>query len=1306
MRLARFLFVVVFSLGIFNVSLRAQTPTSAAVLGTVRDSTGAVIAGAEVTLRDTATNATHDQVTGSEGQYAFPNVAPGAYVISVKKEGFQTATISDLKFSATKSYTIDVPLSLGTTTETVSVTAEATIELQTTNATLGDVIGGQELMRLPTLTRDASELLSLQPGATPNSTSGDTFSSNGGTVSGARADQNSVTLDGLDITFNMSPGGGEMNIIPINVETISEFRVGVSNPNSSFGGSAGGQIPVESKGGTNTFHGDVYWYMQNTVLNANSWDNNRLGLPRPAIRDNRGGFSVGGPIRKNQTFFFVNYEPRRFFQSIQEERLVPSNTLKGLNPAYPAGALSFGGTTYSLPSIDPRGIGLSPTVKALWAQMPTGNDLSVADDPTSPNYLGYKFNAPAPLTEDSASLRLDHNFNTNLHFFGRYANYRNLNPRGGGLDQVSLIGASGGNAKFAAADHFFGDAITAGLDWTISNNLINSVHFGRVRGRLNYDAMKGSSIASQLNLPGANSADGPAFLAAAYFGAPFGSLLGVPVDFGGIQTRRAKAYTSTIEVRDDLTWIKNTHTIGLGVDARWLPAYYEADNRLQGAANSVIATLDAGVNALSIPSSDVPSAVPQAAVQNWDRVYAAALGLVDNTAILAVRNGNFSPLPLGSPVVLDTRSFAPFFYLQDSWRIKPSLTLTYGISYGWQTPPSESQGRFSVLTDAGGKPIDPVSYLNSRKAAAEAGQIYNPPLAYVPYKKLGMAGQWHTDYTDLAPRVSIAWSPTSKTVIRAGYAMVYDRYSLANLAPSSQDGGITQGLTLNTPFCNATGAGGTNCNAAAADPVVSTFRVGIDGTIPVPPADTAQPTPYIPQPGSDFWLFMTDPNFKNGREHMFDLTIQRELPGNMLMEVGYVGRLGRRLATEVTLSQAPYMFKDVTTVTGGTGSGQTFAQAFDAVATALRAGNAPTNQPWFENQLPAGFGNGCGTGGANLSNTACLATSQSSNFTQGGVTALFLFAMDPARAAAGYPRFINPQQADLGFRWSHDISNYHGAFVTLRSRGWHGLTFGSTYTFSKSLDQEGRVQVFTNGYYNSFNPHASYGPSYSDRTHVFNTWFSYELPFGKQGKLSSNITAVNRIIGGWYLTGVFRAMSGVPLVAAQSPLTLGGGIVTSNNVAEIPTKSPASFGGGLHSGVTGSAAPCLGPGQTAGSGSTATGLNYFADPGAAFCSFRPILLASDTTTGRGNPLRGFGSWNQDLTIGKETSITERVKMQLSADIFNLFNNVTFNDPGVGGSAGFMDITNPSAFGVISSQFIPGNRLSGARWIQLGLRFGF
>jgi hypothetical protein len=1422
MRLAKCIFVLLVVLVVGCATLQAQTSTSATVLGTVRDASNAVVTGAQVTLRNVATNSTRADKTNAEGYYTFSRVDPGAYTLTVEMTGFQKAALSGLNFDVTKSYTVDVSLKVGTADQTITVSTEAAIELQTTDATIGNLIGSGDLLTLPTISRNALELLTLQPGAMPLSAQGDTSGLSGGGVSGARSDQNAIALDGVDITNIFSPSDSTgSTVVPMNVEALAEFRVGVSNPNASVASASGGQVSVATKGGSNNFHGSVYYYIQNTALNANSWENGHTPVtdpitgnqitsftPRPPIHDNRGGFTFGGPIRKDKTFFFVNYEPRRFITSYggsgNTSLNVPSLDFRNgiinftdpvtllpavaclqnsaqatANVTSPGSAFcntvpvnsngarisSNCGPTADQPC-DPRGLGMSPAVAKLLSFInpstignnPSGNDgIGCSTSPSCQNLTQYLFNTGDPVRDDAFSVRLDHNFSQNLHFVGRYEWIRDTSPAPpGATGQIDLTGAS---PKLIGAVGNRGDALVAGLDWSIRANLINSLHFGWVRQRQDFATFNQAAIGNKFKVAGTQDASGNyvGFFDGYAGGASAANLFAQPIS---APTTNGFNRGKNIQFSDDLNWIKGTHTMVFGADVRWQPTYVTADVAAgQGDFSSVQAISDS----VASGTNDIPSGASAA-----DHLYSSMLGLVNHVGYIQTLDSSFQPIP-GHPIAdLETHTHALYFYFQDSWRMKPSLTLTYGLAWGVQAPFSENKGRLEVLVDAStNKPVDAPTVLATTKADALKGINNNPTYGFVPYGKLGMSGMWNTDWSDIAPRASIAWSPSAdsglmgklfgnkKTVIRTGYAMVYDRLSGGTIAKLFGQPGFAQDPMVNFPACDASGSGGTLCTPASGDPAMSGFRVGFDGPIPVPGVQaTSAPSatnPFVPDVGAGGFLVTTlNPNFKMGRNHMIDFSIQRELPGNMIMEVGYIGRLGRRLPGLYPLNSDPYMFTDVTKLDGTPGSGQSFAQANDCVAQLLRGlptsaanlgsfgcsssgvdslGNLQVaSQPWFENQLPAGFGNGCGPGGANVSNTQCMVNGKGDKFVEGNIGGIFgVFArINDARCgplgtnASTLAQFqscalSNQQVTDLQQRTSNDFSNYHALTFTLRNRGWHGLTYDMNYTWSKSLDQGGRTQSFINGFDDPWNPSAMYGPAYFDRKHVFNTIFNYNLPFGQGHKLSSGIGAVNRFIGGWSFSGVFRANSGLPLVVAQSGFTYGGGLVTTNNVDMIPTGH--NFSTGLNhydpntaktpTGACATFAAALGSTQI-GSNSASTGLNYFSDPAAAFCSFRPVLLTTDTRDGRGNPLRGFGMWNLDASIGKETAITERVKVRFSADFFNFFNHLAFTDPLQPplSPTDFIDVTRPNQFGAISNSFTPAQRPTGSRWIQLGMRVDF
>lgn len=1345
-----FLFLLVFVLPPFT---RAQTETTGTVIGTVTDPSGAAISDATVVLHNKATNKEATQSSNAAGQYTFVNVAPGEYEVSVKKDGFRTSNVAALLVEVMKSYTVDVKLELGQITDSITVSTETRVELQTTDAQVGDVIGGSTLSRLPTLARDASELLTLQPGTTPYDTPANGgFGNNGGTVAGARSDQNSITLDGIDITDNTVGGGATAsNFIPTGVESLQEFRVGVSNSNTDFSRSSGGNITLVSKSGGNTLHGDGYWFHQSDGYNANSWDLNHTPdgkgdsfTRKTPFKDNRGGVSVGGPIIKDKTFFFSNYEVRRFPSAPEVSHIVPTDNLRNgiltfqdCSGGFNAQGTCNGGTVrqYNLAAstacgpngnlaCDPRGIGISPTIKALYALNPAGNNSSLPGVDGN-NTTGFVSTAPLPVKDDYVTFRLDHNFTDKMHFFGRYIYSRALGPN----PNNTQIDTLGGKTSIVSGQDIRGDGAIGSLDYAFSSSTTNTIRYGWIRSRIFLPGLSPSSSATTLALAGTNTSSGFVALAP---GLAATGLIDVPVDVDTQRARTQGNFQRNKQLVDNITHIVGKHTITAGADVRWLPLIAQRNDKVVGSLASLVATEDADVlgtnqngSALNRPPSCAPATSTTAAVTTncllptdvirWDRLYAATLGIVDNVNVLAVRNGNLQPQPFGTPLLANTNQQSYDFFGQDTWRIRPTLTLTYGVGYGWQTPPTEahSQQTFEINT-SNGQILTAAGYIQQKQQAAMNGQIFNPTIGYLPIKNSGRSAIWNTDYGDVAPRVSLAWNPSykdgllgnvfggGKTVVRAGFGIYYDRVNNVQSVEIPQLGvGFAQTLVLPTPPCNLNGtSAGAGCNAAAGSSNIgaSGFRVGVDGSLPVPTVPAVS-SPIVPALGGENLSFEVDPNFKVGRSYSIDFNIQRELPGNMLLELGYIGRIARDLPNSVDFDSSPFMFVDKA-------SGQTFAQAFQAVEKQLAAGVAPaqiTSQPWFENQLPGlsvlpTAQGGCGS--ATLSETQCLVTQGLGAFQSFSVGSVF-GTVDGGRSALGLPTFNNHQiNFALFMRTHNDLSNYHAATISLRKRPSHGLQFDMNYTFSKSLDQVGTVQNNAGTYATSFNPGFQYGPSLFDHTHIFNAIFNYDLPAGNGHKFSFGNNIANNFIGGWYVTGVFRAVSGPPLTVTDGDL--GGGFF-GNGVNAIPVSS--NFGAGTHGSVcngNGFGSNGDGPNCPHAAGTPApsgTGLNLFANPGAVAGDFRPVDIATDGRDGTGNPIRGLGLWNLDSRLGKVTSFHERYKIEFSADFFNIFNHVNFFQPS-------LNLQNPATFGVLSQELIPADRTQGSRWIQLGLRFSF
>ena len=1238
MKTARFFFVFTLFLSLLPLNAFSQTATTSRINGIVTDATGAAVARASVQLVNKETRAERSATTNDEGRYVFPSLEPGDYEITVQAQGFRKAVISAVAAQVSKSITVDIPLEPGGAQEQVTVTATGEVQLQKDDSSVGNVIDSDRIARLPNADRQATSLLTLQPGITT-----------GGEVTGARADQNTFNLDGIDVSDNVI-GLPFRTIIPVTAESIDELRVTVANPNATFGRSAGSQVTFVTKRGTNQFHGAGYEYYQGSVLNANTWDSNRLGLKRPPLVDNRFGMSLGGPLWKDKVFFFFNYEGRRLPGTQKNSRIVPTDSFK-------SGILKFrdaagGIITVNPQSLDPRNIGANPGILRALALMPAGNDNSIGD---GLNTTGFTFNYPSTLTTDYAVLRLDYQITKNWSFEGKAAGQEVKRTAANQVDLVHLVG--GNNYPEKPRSLVFA---TIG---TPRSNLVNEFRYGYTMDNSVFNAISPTTIAGfnvAIDIAGANSGQ---------------FILDQPIDVDTQRARKQSIKSATNQFLDNVTWTKGSHTTQFGGDFRRIATFHFRDDKVVGSVSTPVAEVGASGN-VSIPAAQRPTicgggvtsnCLQPGDIQRYNQLFAGLLGIVDRVSYLAVRDAKLQPLPVGTGLINDTILHHWEFYFADVWRMKPSFTVSYGLLYQWHTPPTDTQGRQSVAIYKDSKKlVDSNDYLRQKRAAAEQGDIFNPDLAYVPINESGRDGVFNINRKDFSPRVSAAWQPSFKegwlgkvfgerrTVIRGGYALTYDRANtVATVIIPMLGVGFAQTLSVLGPK-NSHG-----------DP----FRAGIDGNIPVP-VNTAVTSPFVPdKPFGELLSFLDNPTLLDPRNHNIDFTIQRELPWKMLLEVGYIGRLGRELYQSYNLNSDPYFFKDKK-------SGQIFSKAFDNVATQLRAGTAADHvnaQPWFENQL------GPGT-------TGILAGAFTGDFIAGNLNNIWNLGIDFFTPTP----YNNQQSLDLFFRANGGRSNYHALILSLHKRNSHGLTFDFNYTLSKSLDQVGAVQNSAGELASSFFPDIEYGPSFYDRRHQINANGVYDLPFGS-GRRFTTGNWLDRVIGGWYASGIYHAESAQPLQVTQnfSGQTFGGTVIFGYGTGAIPT---AKVSTGLNHTNAG------------------TGLNLFKDPEAAIKSFRPALLSEDGRAGRG-VLRGLSHWQFDTSLGKQTKITERVNFVLSFDFFNIFNHPNFYDPNVNDFNA--NLENPANFGVITTQIVPNpngfplaQTFYRPRAIQLGGRIQF
>jgi hypothetical protein len=1330
--------------------LFSQAANTGNIAGVVTDASGAVIAEATVTLTDKATNTPRTATTNDAGRYVFANVPTGAYVMSANKTGFRVEQMNNVTVTVGAAMTIDFKLELGSTTQTVEVTA-SNVELQTMNATVGNTVSGAALDALPAIGGDVSTFVALQPGVAPD-----------GSVAGAVVDQSTFLLDGGQNTNDMdgsmqvytpsfggdptggiaagsglrgggNAGGVPTGVMPTPADSVEEFKVSTTNQTADFNSSAGAQVQVNTKRGTNNWHGTLYEYYLNNNWNANTWDNNASNTPNPSFHYNRFGGAVGGPIIPKkilggQTYFFANYQGFRWNNTASIERAVPSANMR-------AGILTFGGVQYNLNTgtncgpngnapCDPRGIGINPIVQQMWNTfMPLPNDPGctgsaltgslVGSRCDGVNEQGFKANMLIPQNDNFGVARLDHDFGDKWHFNSSYRVYRLTRNT---PSQVDIGGFFAGDTlgKPAAVSSRPQQPwyLVAGLTTNITTNLTNDFHFSYLRNFWSWGDQNAPPQFPQLG--GALEPLGEQHYTA---------LTPYNVDTQDVRTRFWDGHDYFF--RDDLTLLKGNHLFQFGGAYQRNWDYHQRTDNGGGINYTTTYQLGDSVGAGLVDISGVlPSGV---SAKTFGRDYAAVLGIVTDSQVAYTRTGlNLALNPPLTPAF--DKSTIPYYnvYFSDTWHMKPSFTLTYGLGWTLEMPPTEESGKQVELVDSSDQPLDVMSYLKQRERAALMGQVYNPEVGFalVGNTANGLKYPYDPFYGEFSPRVAFAWNPNSaegwgnklfgqgKSVIRGGYSRIYGRLNGVDLVLVPLLGtGLIQPVQCRQALLN--GACGPAIPTAA-----TAFRIGVDGnTAPLPAASPTLPQPDFPgiNAASAAAGESLDPHFRPNVVDSFDLTVQRQLSNKTVLELGYIGRRITHEYQPININAVPYMM---------TQGGQTFAQAYAAVEQAMgctissgacgAAGKAAavaavTPQPFFETAL-AGTGY-CAPGTC----TATVVANEFANFAtqsvwslwsdldQGGATCSATQACgfnfprsmlnSPLNCPTGAEIGCNGQlSSGVGVNASVGHGNYNAGFVSLRMRDWHGLTLQQNFTYSKALGTGAFVQATSEYTPNDpFNLDNMYGYQGFDRKFIYNLFIVYETPFhNQQGFLG-------RVVGGWSISPIFTAGSGLPLYCntqtdAQAYGSGDGANFFDNE--QCTNVSKYTQGNSVHNGVTGGTDQ-YGNAIAQQDCTMGSCLNIFSDPVASFNQFRPPILGVDTRRdGAGlGPIRGLPYWNVDLSVKKNIKFSERFSTEFQFLFLNAFNHVVFANP-------TLDLSNPATWGVINTQ---GNT---PRQMEFGLRLRF
>ncbi|HUK24450.1 MAG TPA: carboxypeptidase-like regulatory domain-containing protein [Terriglobales bacterium] len=1305
----------------------AQHGSEGTVSVTVVDPNGSLVPGAKLELVDLATNSTRSAETLGAGAYTFVNLPLGTYKLSVSKSGFKAQVFSSVIVQAAKTTDVTATLTVGAVTETVEVSAAAAPLVETTSSAIGSVIDMKAIESLPLQGRDLSVLSTLAPGYTGN------FYDGGGTWNGLPEVAQGSNIDGvIGSPSRMKFGGGGPGAAPVvtaRVEDMEEMTVQTDQLDLNQGyGTSNMQVNFVTRRGTDRFHGRVYEDFRNTALNANSWVNDALssitGTPfpkNPIILNDFGG-SLGGPIIRNKLFFFGSFSMSKQPGGFNASQWV-------FTPAAQQGNFTYTDNNGQLQTVNVLQIGAnaglpstvnSQTASTLQAVNGVLNDgtLSAVSDP---NVQLLTWQVHSPITNYYPTVRVDYVPSQKMRFYVAWNETKTVESN---FNAPNLPGAA--FAGSGASNKFLNYTGAFGFDYTISPTLINSFRGGFLYNLndFGFDGKLPASGQAQIawNLPNL-----PAFPGA---GRP--STEGMNGTNFQIPTG---SYYPLFNASDTMTWQHGAHTFNYGFSWwREQNHYYNGVLGYPGVAlgNNTgsgpgFATGDPAVNAFN--NATLPNA-GAVATQEAESLYAILTGRINSVS------GQFPYDPSSNQYVhslgaynLDELTKAWGLFFQDSYRIRPSLTINYGLRWDFTWADRDLTNLYHSATPE--NQFGPSGVWNLFNPGSLNGTA-NPLITQnsQPYNNWFVAPQ---------PALGIAWNPHGsgglwgkllggdKTVIRAGYSLRTFTEPQQYVWNDASDYGsfYYQGFFL---------------NAVSGASQAGTFQPGSLFLGSQFPQYGFSPASYqTVEPESDFTFLGgsvpgvngIDSNLKQPYTQSWNFGIQRQLGESRALEIRYVGNRSLRQwisvdTNEVNIFENGFLtqFKAaqgnlaINNASGNPNFQGSFAdnnlpgqQAIPIFAAAFsgEAAGADGNPGDFTN---GGFVGLLNTGQAGLLANVLAGAPYICNMVGSAALTPCLTNLGIDVPGAGYPiNFFqaNPYAQGAGFATTELVakgySNYNGLQVDFRQRAWHGLQFDANYTWSHTLgistpnNWQGQANVFT-----LRDLRLGYGPSLFDVRHAINVNGSFDLPFGRGKPYLNSSNALDKVVGGWTIGTILGFQTGTPFL-------LQGGNNTFN--ANYNNDGYGDGGVVLH-GVTAS--------------QLQSAIGVYRIPGQAAVSFlppkylsgngaNPQYITPNITPGTfGQQVYLFGPhyFNDDIAITKVVPIHESIKFTLQAEMLNAFNHPNFQPGAANGCTyfcyanGFTGNVQQQGFAVggISPNYSSVSPNQGARVVELRANIEF
>ncbi len=1242
----------------------AQVSTTGSILGVVKDPSGAIVPNAVVVCAGMETGSRFETKSTGAGAYACPNLVEGMYRVDVAAPGFVKAVISSIKVNVATAAMVDVRLEVGATTETIQVDAESTPVITATTAVATTIVGRQ-ILELPLSTRSALDLAFQMPGAAGGG--GPRYSSFEGLPHGAL----NVAIDGINVQDNLlksASGGSFYTYITPRVDAVDEVTVS-SAANAASAGEGAVQITFVTKRGTNDWHGGVFEQVRNNYFNANTWFNNKNGLPRQVLRLNQFGGRLGGPIIKNKLFIFGVWDDFRLPNAIARTRTVLKTSALAGDFTY-KGSDGQNHTVNVLQAAAGNGLRSTPdaNIGALLKQIDalrTGGQVGI-----TPNDLfrdTMSFNNVGSQRRYFPTTRLDYVINEKMSLEAEwyYQGFRSFPDTLNSYDRTypGFEMLNGKNAQGSQNSNRHQTSLS--FRWTPGATMSNELRFGENGGTVVFAGGMDQSL-----YPNNTRLSWPLSLT---------SPLSLPRD--------SRRNTPFLSLQDTLSWQKSQHTLNFGVSYNRMSPWDRSIGTAVPLASLGVTSNDPASQMFN--ASNFP-AIQSADITNAQNLYALLTGRISGVSgVVNVDEKTHAYVPYAPLTVRNFQQNLGVFFT-DNFRLRPTVTLNFGLRWDYQGVPGNTNGVYTMPQGGYAGLFD----VSGKDNLFQPGTLSGEATSFVT------AGQsWDKHFANFAPSVGVVWSPGSDNLVskaifgkggalRMGYSMTYSREGLAHL---TQVEGANPGPTATATL--------------TADVDFKAGTMFYDGKIPpltLKPTSYSFPLSYSPPTYSGASSNWYDPNLTPPRVHSYSIGIQREIAKDTVLEARYVGNFGQNLWRQYNLNEANIIENKFL---------QEFVNARNnynvCVANRLACTGSGSGTLRFDNRGVAGQVDLPILNAAFKGTTGFTSSSFITNLQQGTAGSMANTLgnnktyMDNL-TGAGYAKnlfLVNPTMANGG-AWllsNGAWSNYNSLQVEVRRHTRSGLTFMSSYVFSK-----GRSNLFGDAQSSATQPvtlrnfSLGDGPSPYDIRHAFKMNWMYDLPFGP-GKMFAPSTngVLSRIIGGWTLDGVARIQSGPAIqLTTGSSSTNGRGTLSQFDGGVLPMVPVSQLQSMAH-------IHKLPNGVVTLVDSDLIGADGRANPAYLQVASTPGQLGYNVFL-YGPPLVRL-----DSSIVKRTRINERFNMELRAQVLNVLNAVNFMACSASSSTCSLNITS-TTFGQTTNYYqdFNGSQDPGGRVIELVVRLNF